>query len=63
MLPYFFYEKVLSTKTYKYDTKEDDGIRVWLKDGRVVDLTKVSELLDRHFVMKADDKNLLCYIE
>lgn len=62
LLPYFFYEKSLSTKTYKYDTKEDDGIRVWLKGGRVVDLTTVSELLDRHFVMKADEKQLLCYI-
>ncbi len=61
-LPYFFYEKGLSTKTYKYDTKEDDGIRVWLKDGRVVDLTTVSELLDRHFVMKADEKHLLCHV-
>lgn len=62
LLPYFFYEKSLSTKTYKYDTKEDDGIRVWLKDGQVVDLTTVSELLDRHFVMKADEKQMLCYI-
>lgn len=61
-LPYFFYEKGLSTKTYKYDTKEDDGIRVWRKDGRVVDLTTVSELLDRHFVMKADEKHLLCHV-
>lgn len=61
-LPYFFYEKGLSTKTYKYDTKEDDGIRVWRKDGRVVDLTTVSELLDRHFVMKADEKRLLCHV-
>ncbi|MDE5742905.1 MAG: HD domain-containing protein [Bacteroidales bacterium] len=60
-LPYFFYEKGLSTKTYKYDTKEDDGIRVWRKDGQVVDLTTVSELLDRHFVMKADEKHLLCH--
>lgn len=60
LLPYFFYEKGLSTKTYKYDTKEDDGIRVWRKDGQVVDLTTVSELLDRHFVMKADEKHLLC---
>ena len=61
-LPYFFYEKGLSTKTYKYDTKEDDGIRVWRKDGQVVDLTTVSELLDRHFVMKADEKYLLCHV-
>ncbi len=61
-LPYFFYEKNLSTKTYKFDSKEGNGIRVWLKDGRVVDLTTVSELLDRHFVMKADEKHLLCYL-
>lgn len=61
-LPYFFYEKGLSTKSYKYDTKEDDGIRVLRKDGRVVDLTTVSELLDRHFVMKADEKHLLCHV-
>lgn len=61
-LPYFFYEKNLSTNTYKFDSKEGNGIRVWLKDGRVVDLTTVSELLDRHFVMKADEKHLLCYL-
>ena len=60
-LPYFFYEKSLSTKSYKYDTKEDDGIRVLLKDGQVVDLTTVSDLLDRHFVMKVDEKHLLCH--
>lgn len=61
-LPYFFYEKVLSTKTYKYDTKEENGIMIGCKDGRVVDLTKVSELLDRHFVTKSDDKHLMCSI-
>ena len=61
-LPYFFYEKSLSTKSYKYDTKEDDGIRVLLKDGQVVDLTTVSDLLDRHFVMKVDEKHLLCHV-
>lgn len=59
-LPYFLYEKVLSPKTYN---PKGDAINILKKDGTVVDITIVSELLDNHFVTKLDEKHLLCYCE
>lgn len=59
LLPYFCYQKELTPKTYN---PRENAISVLRKDGSVVDITKVSDLLDKHFVMKSDTKYLLCYL-
>lgn len=51
-------EKELTPKTYN---PKKEGINILGKDGKVRDITKVSELLDRHFVNKNDLKYFLCY--
>lgn len=55
---YLVLEKELTPKTYN---PRKEGIHILGKDGRVRDITKVSELLDSHFVKKQDVKYLLCY--
>lgn len=50
--------KELTPKTYN---PKKEGIHILGKDGRVRDITKVSELIDTHFVRKQDVKYLLCY--
>ncbi|MEG1499220.1 MAG: HD domain-containing protein [Bacteroidales bacterium] len=57
-LSYFVYEKDLTPKTYN---PQGGGINILKKNGSIVDITDVSELLDQHFVTKLDVKHLLCY--
>lgn len=57
-LDFCILEKELTPKTYN---PRKEGIHVLGKDGEVRDITRVSELLDRHFVEKQDVKYLLCY--
>lgn len=57
-LDYFYFSKILSPKTYN---PEVEKIMVLRKNGTLEDITKVSELLDQHFVNKKDKKKLIAY--
>lgn len=57
-ISYFVSEGDIWNKTYSYD---NENIRILLKSGETIDITKVSDMLNLSFLSKKDKKYYLCY--
>jgi uncharacterized protein len=57
-LNYFVIHQTIANHAY---SKEDENIKIWYNDGKLIDITEASDILNVQVLSKVVKKNVLCY--